>query len=251
MRRSSTIETSRDRVALARDAGLGRISGVSILSGVLVAYGAFAVLFLCWLFGGYVAGRMARRSGVANGIATFVLGIVVIAVVAVIARASSDASTIRENLRSVGLPTTGSEWKDIFSVAGIASLAAMVVGSVLGGSLGERWHAKLLARAVDPDVGAEAQLRRDAEERQATATGRHSESVDRVERTRAGRPVVTGDDTDRVVSRDDDVVVRRDLRDDNDTGAVVASDDEVASTYLDNIPASGDITTNRPRSRRR
>ena len=37
-------ESPNDRASLAREAGLGRLSFPSILAGVLVAYGAFAVL---------------------------------------------------------------------------------------------------------------------------------------------------------------------------------------------------------------
>src|SRR5437764_11903217 len=100
----NVVESPRDRVALAEDAGMGRISGVSVLAGTLVAYGAFlvvlaiaggiaaalgmntdlgsrdfrtlgfgggiavaVVLLVSYLFGGYVAGRMARRAGAMNG----------------------------------------------------------------------------------------------------------------------------------------------------------------------------------------
>jgi hypothetical protein len=103
-------ESPRDRAALAREASLGRLSLPSVLAGVLVAYGAFAVLaalvgaaaaaiglntnlagndwstlgmgsaiavaivlLVAYLFGGYVAGRMARRAGLLNGLAVFVL----------------------------------------------------------------------------------------------------------------------------------------------------------------------------------
>jgi hypothetical protein len=37
-------ESPRDRKRLARQAGLGRLSFISVLAGVLVAYGAFALL---------------------------------------------------------------------------------------------------------------------------------------------------------------------------------------------------------------
>jgi hypothetical protein len=43
MSRSEPIESKRDRAGLVRDAGLGRLSLVSVLAGVLVAYGAFPV----------------------------------------------------------------------------------------------------------------------------------------------------------------------------------------------------------------
>jgi hypothetical protein len=75
----------------------------------------------------------------------------------------TDGDDILRNLRNVGIPTSGEEWGDVLTVAGLGSLLAMIVGSVLGGSLGERWHAKLLARATDPEVGPEADARAEAE----------------------------------------------------------------------------------------
>ena len=106
MRRRGVVENRVDRKALAADAGFGSLSVVSILAGVLTAYGAFvlllgiavaivdavgidtdlvttdyeqlgvvgglivaALLLASYLFGGYVAGRMARRAGALNGLA--------------------------------------------------------------------------------------------------------------------------------------------------------------------------------------
>ena len=178
-------ETSSDRASLAREAGVGKLSFISVLAGTLVAYGAFAVLaalvgaaataigltndlssndwarlgtgsaiagaivlFVAYLFGGYVAGRMARRAGLLNGLAVFVLAIVLITAVGAIVASQADVDAIRTNLRSLGIPTSGSEWSDIGTLAGIASLAAMLIGALLGGVLGERWHSKLTRRAV-------------------------------------------------------------------------------------------------------
>ena len=180
-----SYESPQDRASLAREAGLGRLSFPSILAGVLVAYGAFAVLaavvgtvaaaiglntdltrndwaalgvgsaiavavvlLAAYLFGGYVAGRMARRAGLLNGLAVFLLALVLVAVVAAIAASQTDAEAIASNLRSLGIPTTGTEWGKVGTVAGIGSLAAMLLGALLGGVLGERWHSKLTRRAV-------------------------------------------------------------------------------------------------------
>lgn len=122
MKASRTFrETGRERRELAADAGYGGFSITSALAGVLVAYGAFAILvalaaavvgavgyktdlstdwerlgttgglivagllLLAYLFGGYVAGRMARRNGLAHGAAVAVLGLVVVGVVAALA----------------------------------------------------------------------------------------------------------------------------------------------------------------------
>ena len=186
-------ETRGDRVTLVQDAGLGRISLVSVLAGTLVAYDAFAVLlaltaavakavgvdtdlsvnqwrdlgtvggivvavvlFVCYLFGGYVAGRMARRAGATNGFLVFVLSLVVAVGVTGLVNVFTDGDDILRNLRAVGVPTSGSEWKDVGTVAGIGSLVAMLLGSLVGGAMGDRWHGKLMARALDPSVGPAA-----------------------------------------------------------------------------------------------
>ena len=209
-------ETARERRELAADAGFGGFSVTSVLAGVLVAYGAFAILaglaaaaldafgddtdlttdwerlgttgglvvagllFLAYLFGGYVAGRMARRNGMAHGAGVLVLGIVIVAAVAALARSSTDPAAIADNLRSLGIPTTADEWGQAGTVAGIASLIAVVVASLLGGALGERWHARLFARAVDPTVGAQATAARQAEEARTQANVALARSEGRV-----------------------------------------------------------------------
>lgn len=191
MARDVIVETRGDRAALAADAGYGRISLGSVLAGTLVAYGAFAVLlaiaaavikavgfntdlttnewkqygmgggiavavvlFCAYLYGGYVAGRMARRSGAMNGLLVFFLSIAIAGGVAAMARWMNADDAVLRNLRNIGVPTTASEWRDVGTVAGIASLAAMLLGCLLGGSLGERWHGKFMRRAWDPEVGA-------------------------------------------------------------------------------------------------
>ena len=230
------VETKRDRVALAADAGLGKVSFVSVLAGTLVAYGAFAVLagiaaaitkgvgvdtnlssndwhrlgvagaavaavvlLLSYLFGGYVAGRMARRAGTLNGVLVFFLGIVVAVGVAALARLFTTGDDALRNLRSIGVPTSRGEWSQIGTFAGIASLAGMFLGSLLGGAAGERWHGKLLRRALDPTVGPEAEAR-------AVADERHDASAERAARLRQGTVV---DDGTSVVTRSEGAADRK------------------------------------------
>jgi len=220
MRRTNAAESGSDRVALAKDAGMGRISLFAVLAGTLVAYGAFlvlasvvaavsnavgisdkvatlnweelgvtaglivaAVLLLSYLFGGYVAGRMARRAGALNGFLVFVLGVLVVVGVSVLVNLVADGDEAVRNFRSVGIPTSSEEWGDAGTVAGIASLLAIIIGPILGGILGERWHAKLVHRALDPTVGAEARHQRVAENRQRAADERHDDAE-----ARAWRP---------------------------------------------------------------
>jgi hypothetical protein len=226
MSASDPIETGRDRAALTRQAGIGKLSFISVLAGVLVAYGAFAVLValagaaaaalgltsdlsannwaelgvgsaivaaavlvVAYLFGGYVAGRMARRAGLLHGLGVFILALVIVALVAAVTATQADTSAIRGNLRSLGIPTTGAEWSDIGTLAGIGSLAAMLVGAVLGGMLGERWHTKLTRRAASPKYGPDREQPA-TDDRAATAPARDAADRDRADRDRAeqGRP---------------------------------------------------------------
>ena len=214
--RTTVRETRQDRRQLAADAGFGGFSVASALAGVLVGYGAFAILvgvaaavvgaagyttdlstnwerlgtagglvvagllLLSYLFGGYVAGRMARRNGTAHGAAVAVLGVVVVGGVAALARSSAASTTVADHLRSLGLPTTAGEYGQAATVAGAASLVALVVGAVLGGALGERWHGRLLARAADPTVGAQAAAARAAEAARTRANATLARSEGRI-----------------------------------------------------------------------
>ena len=182
-----------DEPVLAREAGYDGVSGFGAFAGVFAAYGAVAVLvalaaaiadavgmdtdftnaewrqigtggavvlgvvlFLAWMFGGYVAGRMAGRAGGLNGLAVFVLGVVVVVAVAAVVEATGGTEDILDRLRDLGIPTTADQWSDIGTFAGIGSALAMLLGSILGGIAGVRWHAKVLRLAADPAVGTAA-----------------------------------------------------------------------------------------------
>jgi hypothetical protein len=212
MARAQAIETRRDRSALARDAGFGSVSLVGVIAGVLCAYGAVAilaalaggilsalgidtdftndewrqvgaggavvlglVLFLSYLFGGYVAGRMARRAGALNGALVFVFGILLVAGVAAAVGTQTGTDTVMSNLRSMGVPTSGDEYAALGTFAGLAAIVAMLLGSIFGGILGERWHGKLVTRAMDPAVGPTTTVVDDDGDRthEVRSTGRH------------------------------------------------------------------------------
>lgn len=213
MRGATAVESGRDRKVFARDAGMGQVSFLSILAGTLVAFAAFAVLLaivaailaavgvdtanltsndwrqlgivggivasllllVSYFFGGYIAGRMARRAGALNGGLVFLLALLIGVGVAVLVGIQADTEateTVADNLRVLGVPTSGSEYGDIGTVAGLAGLVAMLGGAILGGVVGERWHGKLAARAQSPEVGPEASAREevaDAGERRGDA----------------------------------------------------------------------------------
>lgn len=187
----------------AREAGFGTLSPLSVLAGVLCAYGAFAivaaivgaalaaadvntefrsndwtgsgavaslasaaVLFIAYLFGGYVAGRMARRAGLLHGALVFVVSLIVGGVAGGVVSALADNNDVENNLRSIGVPTSMDQLTEVAVAGAILSLVAVLVGSLLGGTLGERWHTKLARRVADPEIGttADERARLEAEE---------------------------------------------------------------------------------------
>jgi hypothetical protein len=213
---TNQMENRHIRKELAKDAGLGSVSWLSVLAGTLAAYGLTAVLlaiagglaaavnsgtnfnnvswtdlkagtgiivgvvlFVSYLFGGYVAGRMARRSGSINGVLVFVIGVVLALAVGVWVKAAGGTSNITTTLRNVGAPTTWHEWSDVGTVAAVAALLGMLIGASVGGAMGEHWHTKFVARALDPNVGPEAEHR--------LAAHREGELADEAAREREAR----------------------------------------------------------------
>jgi hypothetical protein len=205
--RQMWVEGKRDRLELAREAGWGGVSWRSVLAGVFVAYGVIgacvgitaavlhpmgltvdslsrndwqqvgliaglvtAAVFLgAFTFGGYTAGRMARRAGLRNGVLVAALGVVFLAVVAAVAQLEGATSAIVDRLEGLGAPTDGTTWYGLGVLSGAVALGGMILGGVLGGVRGERWHQRLLVRAANPDIGPNADLRAEAERQRRAA----------------------------------------------------------------------------------
>jgi hypothetical protein len=197
----------RERLELVREAGWNRVSWVSVVAGVLVAVGTFVLcigvaaavlqpigitaqslsdndwerlglavglaaaigLLGAFGFGGYVAGRMARRAGLRHGVRVFVVGLVMLSVAAAIAQFEGGLSAIRDQVESLGAPTGDSTWTGVATISGAVALAGMLLGSLLGGMHGERWHQRLVTRALDPNIGPDAELRAEVEAQRKAA----------------------------------------------------------------------------------
>lgn len=101
--------------------------------------GGVAVLFAAYVIGGWAAGRMARYDGARNGFAT---GVWTLVFGAILAGLGAWAGSEYDVFRNVELP----QWfeSDALTTAaiisGVAAIAAMFAGGVLGGLWGERYH---------------------------------------------------------------------------------------------------------------
>jgi hypothetical protein len=126
-------------------AGVGTIgyqSGVAdtdttLSGGGLI--GGLAVLFLAFLTGGWVAGRMARYDGARNGLMTAVWFLLLAAVVSVLGAWWGDKYDFYADLN---LPQWFSDNARTTTalVSGVVGVVVMLLAGLLGGVLGARYH---------------------------------------------------------------------------------------------------------------
>ena len=128
---AQNVDTADEAVDQATEIGIG--GGIAVL----------VVLFLAYLAGGYVAGRMARFDGARQGVAVWVIGLLV---VLVLAAAGALLGSEYNVLRDLNLPHIPVD-EGTATTAGIITLVAILVvtllGAVLGGKLGDRYHRRV------------------------------------------------------------------------------------------------------------
>ena len=119
----------------------GREIGAAIITGLVVVGLA---LFLAYLFGGYVAGRMARFDGGRNGMMTIGWSLAVVLLVAAVGSLLPIEifDPLRNFVQSTVLPTVGGLTELGLVGAGIivGALVLALLGGFLGGRLGTRYH---------------------------------------------------------------------------------------------------------------
>jgi hypothetical protein len=122
--------------------------------GLAGAAGLLAIIFVAYYCGGYVAGRMARFAGARQGVAVWLWTLFVAVVGAVIATATGAVAGPRLD-ELFRLALDGGLMNGGVLSAGAAALAVGVlvvtlVGAVLGGLAGMRYHRKLDRDLVTP-----------------------------------------------------------------------------------------------------
>ncbi len=154
--------------------------------GIGVGIGIVVAQFLAYLWGGYTAGRMARGAGLANGFLVPIIAIVIAIIVAAIAAASGATANLNVPFGATRFPTEENLVFTWGTGLGIAALAVMFAGGLLGGWLGSRWHSKLERDAME---------QRDVETRHTTPATAPAHATDDATRPAEERTIRKPGDT--------------------------------------------------------
>ena len=111
--------------------------------GIVAAVILLLVLMIAYYAGGYVAGRMSRFDGARQGLAVWLIGLLVTLVAVALGVAFGSQYNIFDRVELPTLPVP----QDTLSWGGIITLAAILVGTILaamfGGKVGQRYHRKV------------------------------------------------------------------------------------------------------------
>jgi hypothetical protein len=101
------------------------------------------VLAIAYLFGGYVAGRMARFDGARQGVGVWLWGVLIALAVAALAAIGGSKYNVLDALNLPRLPVDSGTLTTGGLVALVASLAVTLGAAIMGGRIGERFHKKV------------------------------------------------------------------------------------------------------------
>ena len=128
---AENVDTADEAAEQVETLGIG--GGIAVL----------VVLFLAYLAGGYVAGRMSRFDGARQGVAVWLIGLIVVLALAIAGYFLGSEYNVLQQLNLPRIPID----EGTATMAGIITLVAILLvtllGAVLGGKVGERYHRKV------------------------------------------------------------------------------------------------------------
>lgn len=107
------------------------------------------VLFISYLAGGYVAGRMARFNGARQGVGVWLWALIIAVVIAVLTAIAGAQSNLLSTLNGFPIPVN----RDALTTGGIITAVAVILisllGAILGGLAGMRFHRRVDRVSLD------------------------------------------------------------------------------------------------------
>ena len=134
------VQESQNSTATAQTVGL--VGAITLL----------VILFAAYYCGGYVAGRMARFHGARQGLAVWLWGIAMAVIIAGIAWIAGSQYDVLARLNLPRIPVNEGDVTAVGLIAIGAALLTGLIGAVVGGLAGMRFHRKV--DAVDLDAPA-------------------------------------------------------------------------------------------------
>ncbi|MDQ1530344.1 MAG: hypothetical protein QOE37_449 [Microbacteriaceae bacterium] len=121
-----------------------RTTGGTQTAGFVSAILVLVILLVAYYCGGYVAGRMARFSGLRQGLAVWLWGIIVAIILGLVGAVAGTQANVISQLGSVpNLPFSPSTITLAGIVSAVLALVVMLVGALLGGLAGMRYHRRV------------------------------------------------------------------------------------------------------------
>jgi hypothetical protein len=126
--------------ALGFEAADAEVTFAAALTSAIVL---LVILFVSYLAGGYVAGRMARFAGAKQGIAVWIWGMVVTGVLIAVAAIAGSQLDVLSTAGVIPQIAFGADQMlgTVLTIAG--AIVASLLGAVLGGIAGMRFHRRV------------------------------------------------------------------------------------------------------------
>jgi hypothetical protein len=139
-------DTSLDQAAQQSQDNTGTAQTVGLVGAITL----LVILFLAYYCGGYVAGRMARFNGARQGLAVWLWGGVWVGVRAGGGPLAGTQYDVFAQLSLPRLPINEGQVTAVGAIAIGAAILAALVGAVLGGLAGMRFHRKVDKAGLEP-----------------------------------------------------------------------------------------------------
>jgi hypothetical protein len=112
--------------------------------GIAGIIALFVILFVSYYCGGYVAGRMARFNGARQGLMVWIWALIAAIVVAILAMTAGQQFNVLANLNSFPrIPLNEGDLTATSMIAAVVIAVVALVGAMLGGLAGMRFHRKV------------------------------------------------------------------------------------------------------------
>ena len=140
---TAIVSAAGTAVGLTKVSDPAKASGSAGVVGIVGAATLLVVLFLAYYCGGYVAGRMSRFDGARQGLGVWLFGLAITILLAVAGAVLGSQYNVLAQLKLPRIPVD----EGSLAIGGLIALAAWVIatllGAILGGKTGERYHRKV------------------------------------------------------------------------------------------------------------